>query len=70
MLPGGTKHNLNDTVVFKLKAGQAKPYDLYSEPDADGFYRTELWHFMQLFGGQMKMGIDTPVEMTVYIENY
>lgn len=52
----------------ELKARFPKLPD-YTEPevDADGYTKFRLWHLMDVFGSQTKLGMELPFETTIRI---
>lgn len=59
----GMKWHYQNHVDFWEKVGRPAPYE-YSLPliKEDGFYYTELWHLMQIFGKYLMNGGGIPFE--------
>ncbi len=73
------KFNLNDSVYVKLsKEGIKIMYDFYScigseaktliedKIDENGYIKFQAWHFMQIFGSKLNLGLTPPFETNVY----
>ena len=64
--------NLNSTIRFRLKDSnflKNKDFLIFVDPLKDGWYSTQLWEFMRLFGPAMIMGNTPVIELDILIED-
>lgn len=72
-MKGFTKINLNDRVRFRLTShGESymrklpqRPYFLSAE---GGYFETQLWELMRVFGPHLHMGFDNLIESDLFVE--
>jgi hypothetical protein len=62
--------NLNWNVRFKVTAKGLSVLNSsarHLKPNRDGYYETQLWVFMELFGPHLSMGFNQPVETSIVL---
>jgi len=58
----------NDKMNERIHCFKGKPFpQKFPEEDADGWYTTQLWELMKLFGRHINMGSKNPFETEIIL---
>jgi hypothetical protein len=62
------KTNLNYYIKFKPVLDNLIPLPRWNRPDEHGYYKLQMWEFMEMYGRHMGLGMKTPVETEVFVQ--